>query len=105
MINRDFGSYEIFKEMFKSTGLSMRGWVVLIQSDINGKLRIIGQDSHDDGTVYNGKPLLVLDVYEHAYMIDFGINRKKYIDIFFENINWGVVNNRVEKIIKAPYRV
>ncbi|QUI25498.1 superoxide dismutase [Vallitalea pronyensis] len=104
MINRDFGSYEIFMEMFKSTGLSMRGWVVLIQSEKNGKLRIIGQDSHDNGSVYNGNPLLVMDVYEHAYMIDFGINRKKYIDVFFDNINWEVVNNRIKKIIKPPYR-
>jgi Fe-Mn family superoxide dismutase len=95
LINRDFGSYNNFVEMFTNTGLSMRGWVVLILGD-NGRLRIIGQDSHDDGNVYNGKPILVMDVYEHAYMIDFGIDRKKYIDTFFKNINWDVVNKRLE---------
>lgn len=105
MINRDFGTYDIFKEMFMSTGMAMRGWVVLIQSETSGKLSIIGQDSHDDGSVYNGRPLLVLDVYEHAYMIDFGINRKKYLKVFFENINWGVVNNRIQKIMKMPYGI
>jgi len=90
--------------MFTNTGLSMRGWVVLIQGEYNGKLRIIGQDSHDDGTVYNGKPILVLDVYEHAYMIDFGIDRKEYIKVFFENINWDVVNKRLEGTKIVSYR-
>ncbi|MCT4686179.1 superoxide dismutase [Vallitalea sp.] len=104
MINRDFGSYDNFVEMFTNTGLSMRGWVVLIQGEYNGKLRIIGQDSHDDGTVYNGKPILVLDVYEHAYMIDFGIDRKEYIKVFFENINWDVVNKRLEGTKIVSYR-
>lgn len=104
MINRDFGSYDNFVEMFTNTGLSMRGWVVLIQGEYNGKLRIIGQDSHDNGTVYNGKPILVLDVYEHAYMIDFGIDRKEYIKVFFENINWDVVNKRLEMTKIVSYR-
>lgn len=104
MINRDFGSYNNFVEMFTNTGLSMRGWVVLIQGEYNGKLRIIGQDSHDDGPVYNGNPILVLDVYEHAYMIDFGIDRKEYIKIFFENINWDVVNKRLNMTKNLSYR-
>lgn len=104
MINRDFGSYENFVEMFTNTGLSMRGWVVLVQGEYNGKLRIIGQDSHDNGTVYNGKPILVMDVYEHAYMIDFGIDRKEYIKVFFENINWDVVNKRLNMTQTVAYR-
>lgn len=95
-INRDFGSYNNFVQMFTDVGLSMRGWVVLIQGD-NGRLAIIGQDSHDDGSVWYGKPVLVMDVYEHAYMIDFGIDRKKYIKVFFDNINWQVVNKRLTK--------
>ena len=104
MINRDFGSYDNFVEMFTNTGLSMRGWVVLIQGEYNGKLRIIGQDSHDNGTVYNGKPILVMDVYEHAYMIDFGIDRKEYIKVFFDNINWDVVNKRLDMTQIVSYR-
>lgn len=99
MINRDFGSYDNFVEMFTSVGLSMRGWVVLVQGEYNGKLRIIGQDSHDNGSIYNGNPILAMDVYEHAYMIDFGTNKKEYIKVFFENINWDVVNKRIDNRI------
>lgn len=99
MIKRDFGSYERWLEFFKSAGMSVRGWVVLGIDDIDGKLHIYGLDTHDEGSIWRGWPILVLDVYEHAYMIDFGIDRKKYIDVFIENINWDVVNKRVKKYL------
>lgn len=57
------------------------------------------------GAVWLSYPLLVMDVYEHAYMIDFGIDRNKYMDRFIENINWAVVNNRLVRYVNIPMRM
>jgi Fe-Mn family superoxide dismutase len=97
LIKRDFISFENFKEYLTNVGLSMRGWAVLIIDPIDNKLHITGSDAHDVGALWNYCPLMVMDVYEHAYFIDFETDRKKYIQIFIENINWKVVNERVQK--------
>lgn len=89
-----YGSYDYFLTKFTAVGLSMRGWAVLSWDPLDDGLHIYGQDAHDVGSTIQTVPLLVLDVYEHAYMIDFGIDRKAYINTFIKNINWLVVNNR-----------
>lgn len=94
IINK-FGSYKSFIDKFKCIGMSMRGWVTFSHDMNNDDYYIYGQDSHDDGVILCSKPLIVLDVYEHAYMIDYGINRSLYIDMFFENLDFGVVNKRL----------
>lgn len=96
LINSNFGNYDTFKKIFKSIGMSMRGWVVLATNLNKDILNIIGQDTHDKGIIYYHFPILVMDVYEHAYMIDFGIDKSRYIDVFFENINWEEVNCRLD---------
>lgn len=99
-ITKDYGSFSQWKKRFTEMALSVRGWVVYSYDPIDSRTHIIGQDGHDVGSIWNASPLLVLDVYEHAYMIDFGINRKAYIEVFYQNINWEVVNNRaVEAMI------
>ncbi|KNF09863.1 superoxide dismutase, Fe [Gottschalkia purinilytica] len=95
LIERDFYSFERWVNIFKQTGLAMRGWAVLSIDPIDNRLHVYGLDAHDVGPIWKAYPLLVLDVYEHAYMIDFGVNRQRYIDVFFENINWKVVNKRL----------
>lgn len=97
-IIKNFGSYEVFLARLIDVGLAMRGWAILVWDNIDGKLHIIGQDEHDVGSTIGTVPLLVMDVYEHAYMIDFGINRRAYIDVFIRNINWDVVNERYLKL-------
>lgn len=97
LIKRDFKTYENFLEYFKSVGLAMRGWAILAIDPLDNKLHVFGSDAHDVGAVWNSIPLLIMDVYEHAYFMDFGTDRKKYIDTFIENINWQVVNNRLQK--------
>lgn len=82
-------------------GLAMRGWVVLVWDFIDEALHIIGQDAHDVGSTINTVPLLIMDVYEHAYMIDYGIDRKAYIEVFIQNINWGIVEERFEALAKG----
>lgn len=97
LIKKDFISFQNFKEYLTSVGLAMRGWAILSIDPTDNKLHVIGSDAHDVGAVWNCFPLLVLDVYEHAYFLDFKTDRKKYIDIFCENINWKVVNQRLQK--------
>lgn len=104
MIIKRYGSYEIFIQLLKDVALSMRGWAVLAIDPIDDDLHVFGLDAHDVGAIWCSHPLLVLDVYEHAYMIDFGIDRKKYVDTFISNINWDVVNTRLENYYQSNLR-
>jgi Fe-Mn family superoxide dismutase len=99
VIDDVFGSYSNFFEKFKCIALSMRGWVMLCFDKYNGEYYIYGQDSHDDGVMLYAEPLIVLDVYEHSYMIDYGTNRSLYVDVFFENLDFKVVNSRINYLL------
>jgi len=90
----EFSSFENFISYFTNVGLSMRGWAVLTIDSMDNKLHIIGSDLHDTGAVWLSHPILVMDVYEHAYFMDFGTDRAKYISTFIKNINWKVLNDR-----------
>jgi len=76
------------------------GWVILALSLHDGSLVIQAAANHTQ-TLAFGAPLLVLDMYEHAYAIDYGADHPKYIDAFFENLVWDVVEERYEKALKA----
>ncbi len=97
LIARDFGSYEAWEKEFKAMGLCARGWVVLGYDLDEKKLKNILCDSHNQGGVWNMIALLIMDVYEHAYFIDYATARKAYIESFFRNINWEFVNSLIEK--------
>ncbi|WP_053956583.1 superoxide dismutase [Inediibacterium massiliense] len=99
----DFGSYENFQTDFLNAGKSARGWVVTAYDLIDHTIRNYMCDSHDQGGIWNALPILVLDVYEHAYMIDFGIDRAKYLDIFIKNINWDICECRYNQILNLLY--
>lgn len=93
-----FGTYDNFLDKFKCIAMSMRGWVLFCYDKYNDEYYIYGQDSHDNGVMLYAEPLIVLDVYEHSYMIDYGINRNLYINVFFENLDYNVVNNRLSNL-------
>lgn len=97
LITRDFGSYEKWEAEFKALGLAARGWVVLGYDLDEGKLRNVVCDSHNQGGVWNMVALMIMDVYEHAYFIDFATARKAYIETFFKNIDWDAVAVTTEK--------
>ncbi len=97
LIKRDFNSYENFLQYFKNVGLAVRGWAILAIDPLDNRLHVFGSDAHDVGAVWNSYPLLIMDVYEHAYFMDFGTDRSKYIDTFIKNINWRIVNGRLQK--------
>jgi superoxide dismutase, Fe-Mn family len=92
-----FGSVETCAKDFKATA-SMRGigWVVMYQDIENGLLFNQWINEHDVGHPAGCSPLLILDVFEHAYMTDYGIKKADYIEAFFKNVNWEVVEQRLE---------
>ena len=96
MIKKQWGSFERWLTDFRAAGMSARGWVVLAWSEDDQRLHNYSMDMHDIGAVWNAAPLLVLDVYEHAYMIDYGVKRAAYLDAFFHNIDWAAVNTRLK---------
>ena len=91
-----FGSYEAWERDFRSTG-SMRGigWVILYQDVFSGRFINFWINEHDVGHPAGGMPILIMDVFEHAFMIDYGLKRADYIEAFFKNINWEEVEKRV----------
>ncbi len=100
LIERDFGSYDAWEKDYKNTGMAVRGWVVLGYDLESGTLHNFGSDSHNLGSIWSAVPILVMDTYEHAYMIDYGVKRSPYIDAFMKVIDWGVVNERLAKLIR-----
>jgi Fe-Mn family superoxide dismutase len=98
-----FGSFARFEELFRSTGMSLAGgsgWTLLDLSFQTGDLRVYWSGNHSQALAF-GAPLLVLDMYEHAYHIDYGAAATKYVDAFFANVNWDEVNRRHERARKA----
>jgi Fe-Mn family superoxide dismutase len=96
-IAADFGSYENWEKDFKATG-AMRGigWTILYQDPVNGRLINFWINEHDVAHPAGCTPLLIMDVFEHAFMIDYGLKRADYITAFFTNINWGAVEARLK---------
>jgi Fe-Mn family superoxide dismutase len=95
-MSENFGSYENWEKEFKAVG-GMRGigWAILYQDSLTGKLLNFWINEHDVGHPAGGKPILILDVFEHAFMIDYGLKKADYIEAFFKNINWKTVEERI----------
>ena len=97
LIERDFGSMEAWKENMIATGICSRGWAILAYDFGDMKLHIYGSDTHNVGAVWNCAVLIAMDVYEHAYFMDYGVDRKTYLDVFFKNMDWNFVNELITK--------
>jgi Fe-Mn family superoxide dismutase len=94
-----FGSADRWRADFQAIG-EMRGvgWVILFQDPMTDRLTNHWLTLHQDGVPAGFKPLLVMDVWEHAYMRDYkATERDQYIEAFFRNIDWAVVENRLEE--------
>jgi len=103
-IEEDFGSVQKFIDDFKASGLAARGWVILAFDLDEGRLRTYLADSHNQGGVWNSVALLIMDVYEHAYFIDYATGRKAYIEAFMKLIDWDAVNGVIKKFNLSQYR-
>jgi superoxide dismutase, Fe-Mn family len=98
-----FGSAARWEELFRATAMSLgggSGWVILDLNYASGDLRIYGTGGHSQALAF-GQPLLVLDMFEHAYAIDYGAAHAKYIDAFFANVAWSEVDQRLGRGDKA----
>ena len=95
-----FGSYDIWKADFVGIG-KMRGvgWAICNQNPANGRISNHWITLHETGNVAGFNPILVMDVWEHAFLLDYKpAERPKYIEAFFSNINWNAVEERLKKI-------
>ena len=95
-IVEDFGTYENWEKDFRAAG-AMRGigWVILYYDSAPDKLFNVWVNEHDVGHLSGATPILVMDVFEHAYMIDYGLKRADYIEAFFKAINWKAAEERL----------
>jgi len=95
---RSFGSFDIWKTDFAGIG-NMRGvgWAICYENPANGRLSNHWITLHEHGNVAGFRPILVMDVWEHAYLLDHGSERAKYVDAFFNNVAWGVANGRLSE--------
>lgn len=107
-IKRDFGSFENFKTTFQDAASKQfgSGWAWLV-TDKAGKLQVTSTPNQDNplmpGMPIKGTPILALDVWEHAYYLNFQYKRKNYIDNFFSVINWEKVGERYEEAMRRKY--
>jgi Fe-Mn family superoxide dismutase len=95
-----FGSYDIWKADFVGIG-KMRGvgWAICNQNPANGRISNHWITLHETGNVAGFNPILVMDVWEHAFLLDYKpAERPKYIEAFFSNINWNAVEDRLKKL-------
>lgn len=101
-IEERWGSAGKFMDFLKAAGKTARGWVVVGYNTRAGYVDAFALDTHNIASPANIVPLVVLDVYEHAYMIDYGIDRAKYLDAFVNNMKWDVVEKRLSIASKHP---
>ena len=101
-IIKDFGSYEIFKEQFTEASKTVEasGWCILVWVLKWSKLEILQCEKHQNLTLWGCKPLLVLDMWEHSYFLQYKANRAEYIKAFWNIVNWNNVNKRFKTINK-----
>ncbi|HEX9016155.1 MAG TPA: superoxide dismutase [Chloroflexota bacterium] len=101
LLERDFGSFEGFQAQMKAYGLGGRGWVWLAYDYMDDRLHNYIGDAQNSYPIWDATPVLALDVYEHAYYLDYGTKRAGYIDAFFRNVDWADVSRRLASAEKA----
>lgn len=100
LIEKSFGSVQAFKKDLFDAAQSSHGWVVTAWCFDDQLLHNYVLEAHNQTVPVLVMPLVVLDVYEHAYMIDFGIARAPYLDVFWNALNWDVIEKRAQQWVK-----
>ena len=95
LIRRDFGSADAWRDDLRATAMAARGWAWTAYDWDEGRLYNYLGDAQNTFPVWNATPLVALDVYEHSYFLDYRTDRAAYIGAFFDNLDWGVVNEWV----------
>src|SRR2546421_11732827 len=102
LVVRDFGSVDEWRGDLKATGMGGRGWAWTAYDWDEGRLFNYVGDAQNTFPIWNATPLVALDVYEHAYFLDYQTDRASYIDAFFHNLDWTTVNDWVSKYQIKP---
>ena len=99
-IKNDFGSYEILKKQMTEAAkvVEASGWCLLVWVPLFNRLEVLQCEKHQNLTLWGCKPLLVLDMWEHSYFLQYKSNREEYIKAFWNIVNWNEVNRRFKKI-------
>ena len=103
LLASSYGSLARWEELFRATGMSLgggSGWVTLAYELSGNAVSIVWSGNHTQHRAAS-VPLLVMDMYEHAYQMDYGAGAAKYVEAFFANLHWGEVNRRLERAQKA----
>jgi superoxide dismutase, Fe-Mn family len=95
LIVRDFGSLQDWRSDLKATGMAGRGWAWTAYDWDEARLFNYVGDTQNTFPIWNATPLVALDVYEHAYFLDYQTDRASYIDAFFDNLDWSTINGWV----------
>lgn len=98
MMKNGFADFQSWKEDFIATAKASRGWVICAYVQRVKKFINISLDAHDVGNIELSFPILVLDVYEHAYFLQYGNKKNEYIEQFMNDINWKTVMRRLDKL-------
>ncbi len=99
-IVKDFGSYETFKKQFSEAAVAVEasGWALLVWEPRFQKLEILQCEKHQNLTLWGCIPLMVLDMWEHSYYLQYKIKRKDYVEKFWNILNWNIVNRRWKNV-------
>jgi Fe-Mn family superoxide dismutase len=95
ILEKDFGSFRNWQEDFVATAKASRGWAMLAYDQRSERYRNISLDAHDHGIIAYSAPVLILDMYEHAYFLQYADKKADYINNFMKNINWTIVGRRM----------
>jgi Fe-Mn family superoxide dismutase len=93
-IEKRFGSLDKWASDFQASAKSAAGWAMLVLHPVNGRLYNVVSDEHAQGPLWMAVPLVVIDVYEHAFYIDYQNRKAEYIEKFMDHIDWGEMNTR-----------
>jgi Fe-Mn family superoxide dismutase len=95
-----FGSLERWIEDFKACCLAANGWGILARDVVNGRLYNVVSDLHEVGVIWLGQPLIVCDVYEHAFYVDYQNRKPEYVSKFVQFLDWQEINKRYVALAK-----
>ncbi|ABS35461.1 superoxide dismutase [Clostridium botulinum] len=101
-IKQDFGDYEKFKKQFTEAAIAVEGsgWTILAWNPMFQKLVILQVEKHQNLTQWGVVPLLILDLWEHAYYLKYQNRRAEFINAWWNIVNWDIVNTRYDNAIK-----
>ena len=100
-MSADFGSAEKWQEDFIACAKAALGWAILCYDPSDGRLHNYLVDYHNNGAVWGARPLLAIDVFEHAYYHDYGPDRAKYVEAYLNNVAWEKVDKAYQSAVKS----